>query len=187
MLNAACRLSAEDPIRYPEEEGPLDAYSRSVAAVVDGVGPAVVRVESVVQGRRAGVGSGVIIAGDGLVLTNSHVIGGAKHVRLSIAMGGEAEAQLLGDDLDTDLALLRSELVLPENSMHRKAEIIGIIESDVGDPARARNACRRPVQVAVPCRPPGICRALLHRAPEVLNAPKIVQPDVAAVMYRRHG
>ena len=52
MLNAACRLSAEDPIRYPEEEGPLDAYSRSVAAVVDGVGPAVVRVESVVQGRR---------------------------------------------------------------------------------------------------------------------------------------
>jgi S1-C subfamily serine protease len=69
-----------------------------------------VRVESVVQGRRAGVGSGVIIAGDGLVLTNSHVIGGAKRVRLSIAMGGEAEAQLLGDDPDTDLALLRSEL-----------------------------------------------------------------------------
>ena len=70
MRNAARRLPAEDHIHYPEDEGPLDAYSRVVAAVVDRVGPAVVRVESV-AGRRAGVGSGMIIAGDGLVLTNS--------------------------------------------------------------------------------------------------------------------
>jgi len=111
MLNAAHRLPAEDSISYPRDEGPLDAYSRAVATVVDRVGPAVVRVESIAEGsRRAGVGSGVIIAGDGLVLTNSHVVGGAKRVRLSIAEGGEAEAQVLGDDPDTDLALLRSEL-----------------------------------------------------------------------------
>ena len=94
MLNAARRSARRGPIRYPEDEGPLDAYSRAVAAVVDRVGPAVVRVESVAEGRRrGGVGSGVIIAGDGLVLTNSHVVGGAKRVRLSIAEGGETEAQ----------------------------------------------------------------------------------------------
>jgi hypothetical protein len=111
MLNTARRLTAEDPITYPRDEGPLDAYSRALTTVVDRVGPAVVRVESVADGRRlGGVGSDLIIAGEGLVLTNSHVVGGAKRVRLSIAEGGEAEAQLLGDDPDTHLALLRSEL-----------------------------------------------------------------------------
>ena len=60
--------------------------------------------------RHGGVGSGVIIAGDGLVITNSHVIGGARRVRLTFAEGGEGEAQVLGDDLDTDLALLRTQL-----------------------------------------------------------------------------
>ena len=101
MLNAAHRFADQDPIGYPRDEEPLDAYSRAVATVV----------ESVAAGRRrGGSGSGVIIAGDGLVLTNSHVVGDAKRVRLSIAEGGEAEAQLLGDDPDTDLALLRSEL-----------------------------------------------------------------------------
>ena len=101
----------EDPISHPQDEAPLDAYSRAVAAVADRVGPAVVRVESTDQNQKHGsVGSGVIIAGDGLVITNSHVIGGTKRVRLTFAEGGEAEARVLGDDLDTDLALLRTEL-----------------------------------------------------------------------------
>ena len=57
----------------------LDAYSASVAAAVDAVGPAVVRVESGPEaGRRGGLGSGVLIAPDGLVLTNSHVVAGAS-------------------------------------------------------------------------------------------------------------
>ena len=58
----------------------LDAYSRAVVSVVDRVGPAVVRVERLPDGNGqggGGVGSGVVIAGDGLVLTNSHVVGGA--------------------------------------------------------------------------------------------------------------
>ena len=101
----------EDPISHPQDEAPLDAYSRAVAGVADRVGPAVVRVESTDQNQRhGGVGSGVIIAGDGLVITNSHVIGGARRVRLTFAEGGEGEAQVLGDDLDTDLALLRTQL-----------------------------------------------------------------------------
>ena len=76
---------------------PLDGYSRAVTAVVDRVGPAVVRVASTAEGhRRPGVGSGVIIAGDGFVLTNSHVVGRAKHVRLVFTEGREAEAQVPG-------------------------------------------------------------------------------------------
>lgn len=140
MLNTVRRLAAEAPISSPRDEGPLDAYSRAVATVVDRVGPAVVRVESIAEGsRRAGVGSGVIIAGDGLVLTNSHVVGGAKRVRLSIAEGGEAEAQVLGDDPDTDLALLRSELpfdtpaaALGDSKTLRRGQLVVAIGNPLG-------------------------------------------------------
>ncbi|WP_426959601.1 S1C family serine protease [Muricoccus radiodurans] len=89
------------------DESPLDAYSRAVTAVVDRVGPAVARVEP--MARRAGMGSGVVIAGDGLVLTNSHVVGGATRARLTLPDGATTEARVLGDDPDTDLALLRAE------------------------------------------------------------------------------
>ena len=100
-----------DDVR-PLDDGPLlDAYSRAVISVVDRVGPAVVRVERIAEGNSGGgTGSGVVIAGDGLVLTNSHVVGGAARVRLSFAGGSHREARVLGDDPDTDLALLRCEL-----------------------------------------------------------------------------
>jgi S1-C subfamily serine protease len=87
----------------------LDAYSHAVISVVDTVGPAVVRVETrAANGRNGGVGSGVVIAPDGLVLTNSHVVEGAKEVRLLDAEGRVMEARRLGEDPDTDLALLRA-------------------------------------------------------------------------------
>ncbi|WP_158809186.1 S1C family serine protease [Beijerinckia sp. L45] len=104
-------------LAYPSSESrhqarnadPLDAYSRIVSDVADRVGPAVVRVEP--HGKaRGGVGSGVIIANDGLVLTNSHVVGGARRVRLVLTEGRDVEAEVLGDDPDTDLALLRAPL-----------------------------------------------------------------------------
>lgn len=106
----------DDAIGLPEAgtpaggEGPLDAYSRVVSEAVDHVGPAVVRVESRGSGRGTGLGSGVIVAGDGLVLTNSHVVAGARHPRLTLADGLTTEADVLGDDPDTDLALLRASL-----------------------------------------------------------------------------
>jgi S1-C subfamily serine protease len=88
----------------------LDAYSHAVTSVADTVGPAVVRVEvRNSNGRSGGVGSGVVIAPDGLVLTNCHVVDGAKHVQLQDAEGRVMEARRLGEDPDTDLALLRAD------------------------------------------------------------------------------
>jgi S1-C subfamily serine protease len=68
----------------------------------------VVRVERVVQKGHGGVGSGVVISPDGLVLTNSHVVEGAKELRLTDPEGRSMEARLIGEDPDTDLALVRA-------------------------------------------------------------------------------
>ena len=89
----------------------LDAYSRAVAGVADTVGPAVVRVDTRRKNARqpgGGTGSGVILSPDGLILTNSHVVAGAHEIRLSDAEGRTTDAQLIGEDPDTDLALLRA-------------------------------------------------------------------------------
>src|SRR5689334_19000623 len=90
------------------DAGLLDAYSDAVMAVAERVGPAVVRVEPEINGRRAGVGSGVVISPDGLVLTNSHVVNGARELHLTDSEGRTTQARLLGEDPDTDLALLRA-------------------------------------------------------------------------------
>lgn len=86
----------------------LDAYSASVVHAVDTVGPAVVRVHPLQGGFGANaLGSGVIITPDGLVLTNSHVVRGAAKAQLVTLDGKDLTAQVIGDDPDTDLALLR--------------------------------------------------------------------------------
>ena len=119
----------------------LDAYSRAVISTVDRVGPAVVRVERIADDRNAGggVGSGVAISGDGLVLTNSHVVGGASRVRLSFADGSHREARVLGDDPDTDLALLRTDLpagtpaaALGDSKALRRGQLVVAIGNPLG-------------------------------------------------------
>ena len=87
----------------------LDTMSQGIAGIVDKIGPAVVRVETAQRGRSSGgLGSGVIISPDGLILTNSHVVNGHRDVRLTDSEGRIMEARLLGEDRDTDLALLRA-------------------------------------------------------------------------------
>src|SRR6201996_2086408 len=92
-----------------EDQALLDAYSRAVIDVVDRVGPAVVclSIASSDTGRRGGTGSGVIVAPDGLILTNSHVAGAASRIEVTTADGQDLHARLVGDDPDTDLALIR--------------------------------------------------------------------------------
>src|SRR6266571_1905222 len=98
----------------PADDQPLlDAYSNAVIGVTERVGPAVVRVETGPKVRnareRGGLGSGIVISPDGLVLTNSHVVGSSKEIRLRDVEGFVTDAHVLGVDPDTDLALLRAD------------------------------------------------------------------------------
>jgi S1-C subfamily serine protease len=100
-----------------EDQTLLDAYSRAVIDVVDRIGPAVVGLTvhagSSAAPSRAGTGSGVVVAGDGLILTNSHVVGaggstnGAARITVTTPDGQHLTARVVGDDPDTDLALIR--------------------------------------------------------------------------------
>ena len=100
---------AASPAIPSDDEALLDAYSRAVIDVVDRVGPAVVRldVKASDDRRHGGTGSGVIVAPDGLVLTNSHVVDGAARVNVTTVEGRSLVARVVGDDPDTDLALVR--------------------------------------------------------------------------------
>ena len=85
----------------------LDAYSKAVIAVVQKVGPAVVSVAGRDQSQSGGMGSGFLISPDGLALTNSHVVNGRSRLKATTDDGDTLDADLIGDDAATDLALIR--------------------------------------------------------------------------------
>ncbi|MCL5985144.1 MAG: trypsin-like peptidase domain-containing protein [Actinobacteria bacterium] len=93
----------------------LDAYSRAVIAVASSIGPSVVNISIRKKLARpgieeAGAGSGVIIAPDGYILTNSHVIHQANELLITITDGTSVVATLVGEDPPTDLAVVRANL-----------------------------------------------------------------------------
>src|SRR5262245_41035711 len=105
---SAAQPAGPDRPAQPSDDDTLDAYSRTVSSVVERVGPAVGLVE-VHKDRRDGHGSGFAISPDGLVLTNSHVVNGAKGIAARFPDGRRLTARLLGEDPASDIALLRVE------------------------------------------------------------------------------
>jgi S1-C subfamily serine protease len=91
----------------------LDAYSRAVIHAVEQVAPAVVSIDvrkndAARRSRsQAGSGSGFVFATDGLILTNSHVVDGADAIEVTLPDGRECQADLIGQDRDTDVAIVR--------------------------------------------------------------------------------
>src|SRR4051812_18769545 len=108
-------MLAAIPNRGPDstEREPLDAYSQVVVRVADTVSPSVVKIDAESRTQKHGnepavsSGSGFIFTPDGYIITNSHVVSGARRLSVVLQGGERLFASLVGDDPHTDLAVIR--------------------------------------------------------------------------------
>ena len=117
----------------------LDAYSSAVVSAVARAAPSVVHVGVSFAGRRRrgeGGGSGFVLTPDGFVVTNSHVVSGASERRVTLADGSEWAARLVGDDPDSDLALIRIDApeLVPIARGDSRALTVGQLVIALGSP-----------------------------------------------------
>lgn len=95
------------------DEQALDAYSTLVATVAETASPSVVAIQTSTGKKSGGSGSGFALTPDGLILTNSHVIHGAKRIRVETTQGTSDIAEIVGEDPHTDTALIRARVDVP--------------------------------------------------------------------------
>jgi S1-C subfamily serine protease len=123
------------PANYGDAEL-LDSYSRTIAAVVNRVAPTVVNIRVLSGERGQGGGSGFIIARDGFILTNSHVVHGARELEVTLHDSRVFPARVIGTDPETDLAVIRIDA--PDIQHARLADSaqirVGQIAVAVGSP-----------------------------------------------------
>jgi S1-C subfamily serine protease len=116
----------------------LDAYSVAVTSAVSAVAPAVTHL-NVTRGREQGgrgTGSGFFFTPDGLLLTNSHVVHGARELRVLTLEAEDLAAEIVGDDPDSDLAVVRTRISnAPHVRFGRSATLkIGQLAIAIGNP-----------------------------------------------------
>ncbi|KAH0434971.1 PDZ domain-containing protein [Paraburkholderia fungorum] len=145
LSRAASDAPGPDPLSVLSDEALLDAYSRTVIGALERVQQAVAfisverRLPGAPAGRdsRGGTGSGFLFTPDGYLLTNSHVVHGATHITVTLADGAKFDADLVGDDPGSDLAVLRigSPEPLPHVELGESSKLrAGQIAIAVGNP-----------------------------------------------------
>jgi len=127
-------IPLRDPVDLEGERHLIDAYSQAVVDVVDRVAPAVARLQAG-GGRRGGEASAFVIAPDGYLLTNSHVVASGRPLRVTLHDGGELSARVAGDDPATDLALVRVQASgLPHLELEERTPRPGQLAIAIGNP-----------------------------------------------------
>jgi S1-C subfamily serine protease len=129
------------PPRIDDPEEELDPFSRVIVGVVESVGRAVVSIHVGHASSRSGLdrvgaGSGAVIAPDGYILTNAHVVSRAQKIRLTFTSGDEVDGTLVGVDPPTDLAVVRAQANgLPYVSIGRSGALrVGQLIIAMGNP-----------------------------------------------------